>query len=165
MGELSRIGDSVKRKDDKSRVKRADSLYKEGFRCSQALLLAICEELGLERDIALRMSTPFGGGMSHTGETCGAVIGALMIIGLKYGQTGADDIKAKEMTYDFGGEFVDKFKSRNGTILCRELLDCDISTPEGLRLIKEKRLLETVCPKFVQDAAEILEEILNYWDE
>ncbi len=71
--------------------------------------------------------------------------------------TRVEDERAKEETYRLVKEFVDRFKSRNGSIICRELLGCDISTPEGMNLAKEKKLIETRCSKFVQDAADSIE--------
>ena len=96
------------------------------------------------------------------GETCGVVTGSMVALGLKYGKTKADDDDAKEKTYRLVLELVDKFKARNGSIVCRELLDCDMSTPEGLQDFKDRNLLETHCVRFVKDAAEILDEILKY---
>jgi len=116
--------------------------------------------MGMERDVALKTAQSFGGGMAQMGQTCGAVTGAFMVIGLKYGRTRADDDEAKRRTYALVREFVEQFKARNGTILCRELLGCDISTPEGNRAAKEKGLFSTVCPGFVRDAVGILEKIL-----
>ena len=143
------------------KVERAISCFKEGFSCSQALLSTYGAEFGLSREIALRISGAFGGGMGRMGETCGAVTGAFMVIGLKYGKTCAEDEQSKEKTYSLVKEFVEKFRSRNGSIVCKELLGCDISTPEGRELAREKGLFITICPKFVQDAAEIVEQILR----
>jgi C_GCAxxG_C_C family probable redox protein len=94
------------------------------------------------------------------GETCGAVTGAFMIIGLKYGKTKAEDDDARDKTYELAGKFVAKFKDRHGPIVCRELLGCDLSNPEGLKTAREKGLFDTLCPQLVRDAADILEEIL-----
>jgi len=116
--------------------------------------------MGMERDVALKTAQSFGGGMAQMGQTCGSVTGAFMVIGLKYGRTRADDDEAKRRTYALVREFVEQFKARNGTILCRELLGCDISTPEGNRAAKEKGLFSIVCPGFVRDAVGILEKIL-----
>jgi C_GCAxxG_C_C family probable redox protein len=99
--------------------------------------------------------------MARMGETCGVVTGSMIALGLKHGKTKASDDDAKEKTYRLVLELVDKFKARNGSIVCRELLDCDMSTPEGLQDFKDRNLLETHCVRFVKDAAEILEEILN----
>jgi C_GCAxxG_C_C family probable redox protein len=116
--------------------------------------------MGVERDVALKTAQSFGGGMAQMGETCGAVTGAFMAIGLKYGRTRPDDDEAKRRTYALVREFVEKFRARNGSIICRELLGCDIGTPEGNRIAKNKELFSTVCPGFVRDAVNILEEIL-----
>ena len=94
------------------------------------------------------------------GETCGVVTGSMMAIGLKHCKTRADDDEAKEKTYSLVNEFADKFKSKHQSIVCRELLDCDMSTPEGLQDFKNRKLIETHCARFVKDAANILEEIL-----
>jgi C_GCAxxG_C_C family probable redox protein len=117
--------------------------------------------LGLDREQALKVAGAFGGGMARMGETCGVVTGSMMTIGLKYGKTKASDDEAKEKTYRLVIEFVDKFKVRYGSIVCRELLDCDMSTPEGLQKFKDRNLIETHCVKFVKDAVEMLETILN----
>lgn len=95
------------------------------------------------------------------GETCGVVTGSMMAIGLKHGKTKAVDHEAKEKTYCLAKEFVDKFKEKHHSIVCRELLDCDMSTPEGLQDFKNRNLIETHCDRFVKDAADILEEILT----
>ncbi len=142
-------------------VERAISSFKEGFNCAQAIFSTYGEQLGLNREISLKVSGAFGGGMGRMGEVCGAVTGAFMVIGLKYGKTKAEDEETKEKCYSLVKEFVYKFKERNGSILCRELLGYDINTPEGLELIKRENLFSTRCPKFVQDSAEIIEEILK----
>jgi C_GCAxxG_C_C family probable redox protein len=116
--------------------------------------------LGLNREQALKVAGAFGGGMARMGETCGVVTGSMMTIGLKYGKTKASDDEAKERTYHLVIEFVNKFKARHGSIVCRELLDCNMSTPEGLQEFKNRQLIETHCVGLVKDAAEILEEIL-----
>ncbi|MEA1958503.1 MAG: C-GCAxxG-C-C family protein [Chloroflexota bacterium] len=143
-----------------NKAEQALSSFKEGFSCSQAVFAAYAVEMGVDRETALKISQAFGGGMGNMGETCGAVTGAFIVIGLKYGRTRVDDVEAKRKTYELVRDFVGKFKQRNGTILCRELLGCDIGTPRGRRYIEEKGLTATICPNFVRDAAEILEEIL-----
>ena len=95
------------------------------------------------------------------GEMCGVVTGSMMALGLKHGKTKASDDEAKEKTYRLVLELVDKFKARHGSIVCRELLDCDMTTPEGLQNFKDRKLIETHCVMFVKDAADILEGILT----
>lgn len=119
------------------------------------------QELGLNREHALRVAGAFGGGMARMGETCGVVTGSMMALGLKHGKTMATDDDAKETTYRLVLEFVEKFKARHGSIICKKLLDYDMSTPEGLQEFKNRNLIETHCAHFVRDAAEILENILT----
>jgi C_GCAxxG_C_C family probable redox protein len=110
--------------------------------------------------MALKVAGAFGGGMARMGETCGVVTGSMMAIGLKHGKTRADDYEAKEKTYRLVKDFVNKFKAKHKSILCRELLNCDMSTPEGLHNFKDRNLAKTHCERFVKDAADILEDIL-----
>ena len=107
-----------------------------------------------------RLACAFGGGMGRMAKTCGAVTGAFMVIGLKYGQTQSNDKAAKEKTYALVREFADLFAKEHGSIECRELLACDINTPEGLKTANEKDLFKTICPKCVESAVKILEKIL-----
>ena len=144
-----------------SRIEVAVSCFKDGFNCSQAVLSTYGTQFGLNREIALKVAGAFGGGMGHMGETCGAVTGAFMVIGLKYGRTIAGDKQSQDKTVSLANEFVNRFKSRNVSIVCKELLGCDLNTPEGMNMAKEKNLFATICPKFVQDAAEIIEQILE----
>jgi len=144
-----------------SKVELAVSCFEEGFACSQALLSTYSPQFGLDRETALKVAGAFGGGMGRMGEICGAVTGALMVIGLKHGITIADDEQSQEKTYSLVNEFVNRFKSRTGSIVCRELLGCDISTAEGMDTAKEKGLFSSICPKYVRDAAETLEQILT----
>jgi C_GCAxxG_C_C family probable redox protein len=143
-----------------NRVESAVACFQGGFSCSQAVLSAYAEEFGLDRDTAVRVAAGFGGGMGRMAGTCGAVTGALMVLGLKYGVTDADDRQAKEALYERVREFSRRFAARHDSTVCRDLLGCDISTPEGLQRATQEKLPATVCPKFVQSAAEILEELL-----
>lgn len=137
----------------------ATTLFKEGFDCSQALLVVFSDETGMERDTALKLGSAFAGGMGKMGDTCGTVTGALMVIGLRHGATDPQDKKAKAKTFGLVRKFVEKFRALNDSAICRELIECDIKEigklpPEAQKDIHKK------CLKFVQDAVEILEEIL-----
>jgi C_GCAxxG_C_C family probable redox protein len=138
----------------------AVQIFRNGFSCSQAVVAAFGESLGLEKEIALKISQAFGGGMARLGLTCGAVTGALLVIGLKHGRTRPDDEAAKEKTYALALEFISRFKARHGTIVCRDLIGTDLSTPEGHDEAQARGVFETLCPNFVGSAAEILEQIL-----
>jgi C_GCAxxG_C_C family probable redox protein len=143
-----------------NRPEKALSLFREGFSCSQAVLTAFAEEMGLARDMALRLSQPFGGGGAKSGDWCGAVTGAFLVLGLKHGRTRAADTAAKDKTYALVQEFMRRFRARNGALRCRDLLGCDIATPEGEKAIESGNLHEKRCEPLVKDAVAILEDIL-----
>ena len=143
-----------------SKVEQAVSYFQEGFNCSQSILASYCIEFGLNESIALKLATGFGGGIGRLGKTCGAVSGALMVIGLKYGRDKIEDNASKEKTYTLVQKFINKFIKLNQSISCNELLDCDINTLEGLNSAKEKNLFSTLCPDFVRTSAEIIEKLL-----
>jgi C_GCAxxG_C_C family probable redox protein len=141
-------------------VDHAVALFKEGFNCSQAVFSAYSEQMELDNKTAARIASGFGGGM-RMGETCGAVTGAFMVIGLKYGSGDPTDKTTKQKTYEIVKDFTNRYRARRGSVICRELLGCDISTPEGIKSAQDKDLFKTLCPKLIADAAEILEQILS----
>ncbi len=94
-------------------------------------------------------------------QTCGAVTGAYMVIGLKYGAVSGQDQESKQKTYRLVREFAERFKAKNGSLVCKDLLGCDISTSDGFEEMKRKGLHGTVCVKVVRDACEILDEMLG----
>jgi len=141
-----------------TRAGDAQANFSQGNNCSQAVLAAFAPEFGLERETALRLAAAFGGGMARAGETCGAVSGALMVIGLRYGQVTVEDRPAKERTYEAGQAFMARFRERHGTLKCRELLGYDLGTAEGHAAVKERGLFKTLCSQLVFDAAEIVAE-------
>ena len=141
-------------------IERAVSCFKEGFNCAQAIFSTYGTKFGIDIDSALKIATGFGSGMGSIGLTCGAVTGAAMVLGLKHGRIKLDDKESKEKTYNLVNKFIEEFKSRNKSTVCKDLIDCDLSTVEGRKYAKEHALAKTICPKFVKDAAEILEKIL-----
>jgi C_GCAxxG_C_C family probable redox protein len=140
---------------------RALSALKNGFNCAQSVFSTFAPGLGLDEGKAGKIACAFGGGLARKGDTCGAVTGAFMALGLKYGSSRPQDKEIKEQSYQIAREFVRRFKERNGTTVCRELLGCDIGTPEGYERAKQQDLFQTVCTKLVKDSVEILEEMLS----
>ena len=134
-------------------IEEAVRLFDEGYVCSQAVFAAFSEDYNLSKDQALKIGACFGSGM-RKGEVCGACTGALMVLGLKYGEEKAKSNEVCE-------KFLDEFKNKNGSYICRDLLDCDISTPEGVKQAVDKNLFKELCPKMVESAARIVDEILN----
>ena len=142
-----------------SKVEKAVEQFEKGFNCSQVILSTYCEQFGLDYKLTLKIATGFGGGM-HVNGTCGAVTGAFMVLGLKGGNTFADDKVSKENVYIEVIKFSNRFSDQHGSIQCHELIGCDITTREGLKAARQKGVFSVICPKLVKSAAEILEEML-----
>jgi C_GCAxxG_C_C family probable redox protein len=136
----------------------AVQLFANGFNCSQSVLAVFCEKYGLSGELALKAACGFGGGM-RCGEICGAVTGAVMVIGLKYGQYLAEDKESKKTCYSETVKFTNLFKETNGSIICHDLLGCDISTKEGMEEAQGKGLFTTTCVDMVVSAVNILESL------
>jgi len=134
-------------------IEESVQIFENGYRCSQAVFAAFSERYGLSKKEALKIGACFGSGM-RKGEVCGACTGALMALGLSYGESKAksDDVCEK---------FLDEFKRENGSYICRDLLKCDISTPEGVKQAVDNNLFKEFCPKMVESAAKILDELLE----
>ncbi len=142
-----------------SHVADAVRLFRDGCACSQAILSVYGPTLGLDRATAMRIAAGFAGGM-RLGETCGAVTGAFMVLGLRHCSDDCATPAGREAVYRAVTEFASRFRQRNAALACRELLGCDVSTPEGMKQAREQDLFRTFCPRMVEDAAEILEQMI-----
>ncbi|MGN0674353.1 MAG: C-GCAxxG-C-C family protein [Oscillospiraceae bacterium] len=142
-----------------NKTDKALELFSNNFNCSQAVLTAFAPDFGLDEKLALMLGTSFGGG-ARNGEICGAVSGALMVLGLKYGHFDPADNEQKSRAYSIAVEFTKRYKEANGSIVCRDLLGYDLSKPDEMACIKEKGLFGEVCPKAIKSAVEILESII-----
>jgi C_GCAxxG_C_C family probable redox protein len=132
-----------------------------GYNCAQAVLFSFCDDLGFDKDNALRLACGFGAGMGRKQEVCGAVSGGILAIGLKHGRGEAQDRTRTEATYARVRELMNQFESRQGTCNCRALLGgCDLNTPEGQRHFKEHDLLNKTCTGCVRTVVDSLETIL-----
>ena len=141
-----------------SDVQTAAQLFRDGCACSQAVLATYGAALGMPRDTAMQIAAGFAGGMRMS-ETCGAVTGAFMVLGLRHCSTDCDTPPGRSEVSARVVDFADRFRKCNGALACRDLLGCDISTPEGMEQAKEQNLFKTTCVKMVEDAAMILEEM------
>jgi C_GCAxxG_C_C family probable redox protein len=134
--------------------------FKNRFNCSQAVFTVFGKENGLPEDVCLKVSCAFGGGMGRQQHTCGAVTGALMALGLKYGKALNDPEEKKQQTYALTREFFQKFTELNGSVNCKVLLDgLDMNDAEDHKKIMDRKLFDIKCEKYVADAVEIIETI------
>ena len=134
-------------------IEDAVQLFESGYVCSQAVFAAFSQDFDLSKEQALKIGACFGSGMRKA-EVCGACTGALMALGLKFGEN-------KEKSNVVCVRLIDEFKKENGSYICRDLLECDISTPEGVKYAKDNNLFTEFCPKMVESAAKITNEILS----
>lgn len=142
------------------KVELAKKYFEDKFMCSQAVFAAYATEYGLTEEQALKVAAGFGSGMCK-GEVCGAVTGALMVIGLKYGQSIVGDTDSKVKTNELTRMMLEKFKEENGSYLCKDLLGYDISIQEEARQAVESGLFTSFCPGMVESAAKIVGELLS----
>ncbi len=139
---------------------KAKEYYSNNFNCSQAVFTTFAVEHGIDEKLALRIATDFGGG-ARKGEMCGAVSGALMVLGLLYGHSESSDSEAKSKAYAISEEYMNRFISKNGSVVCRELLGYDLSKPDEREQIMEKNLFRTICPEMIRSAVSILDKLLE----
>jgi C_GCAxxG_C_C family probable redox protein len=121
----------------------AQQLMARGHHCSEGVLMAFCQELGIKNDLIPRIATPLAGGMAGAGEVCGAVVGALMCIGIKHGrdEVGQPEDKALQLA----GKFLRAFHKEMGSLRCRDLTGIDLTTPEGLAQFRGSDVPVKVC--------------------
>lgn len=143
-----------------NKVDYAVECFNSGFNCSQAVLTAFCKDFGVNTELGLKIAGSFGGGMGHMGGVCGAVSGALMVLGLKYGQSVDYDKYSKARNYLSVNEFAARFRKLNGTINCSELIGYNLGDEAQLMAAREANIWESKCVKYIKDSVSILEEML-----
>lgn len=140
-------------------VQAAVHLLKDGYMCSESIVMAFAEIMGIERDTAAKISCAFAGGMSQ-GRTCGAVSGAVMVIGLAYGSGLVRDPYAKDRCFQLTQEFSARFKHIRHTLECHDILrmnHIDPENPNEMRTLREK----TLCADIVKESMTLLLGIMN----
>lgn len=143
-----------------TRKEKALDYFNKEFHCSQAVLAAYADVCGLTEEKALMLGACFGSGM-RKGEVCGACTGALMVLGALYGQYDKADAKSRQISNEVNDRMMNEFAKANGSYLCNTLLNCDVSTPEGVACAKSNQLFTEFCPKMVARAVDILEQIIS----
>lgn len=144
-----------------TKSEQAVELFKSGYSCAQAVLLAFAEELNLDKETAAKIASSFGGGMGRLREVCGAFSGLLLAAGLKFGPSDPKDIHAKASHYALVQKLAARFKEKNGSIICRDLLGVagpQAPTPEART---EQYYKKRPCAGMIACAAELMEQLLN----
>lgn len=141
-------------------IDKAIKYFEQRYHCSQAVLAAFAEEMGLTEQQALKLGGCFGAGMCK-GEVCGACTGALMALGMKFGQFEITDMESRTKTNEVTEAFLDSFRIENGSYICKELVKCDLSTESGRRYAIEHNIFTELCPQMVYSAVRIAEQLMN----
>ena len=134
--------------------------FSEHLHCSQAVLATFASECGITEEQALRLGSCFGSGM-RKGEVCGACTGALMVLGLLFGQIKAGDLDGRQRSDELNDEMMQRFTEMCGSYICNDLLGCDVSTLQGRQYARDNHLFTEFCPKMVANAVDILEDIIS----
>jgi len=145
-------------KIDKVSEEIVSDLFMKGIDCSQIVLGYAAEKAGLTDEVALKVSSAFGGGM-WCGRTCGAVTGALMALGMKYGHYEPDMTEQKNLVLGKRAEFEQKFE-KEYSVVCKDILGYDLGKPDDFNQVMEKELFFTVCTKVVCSTCKILDEMM-----
>jgi len=141
------------------KMEKAVCSFKNGLNCAQSVISAYSDELEFDPGLALSISCGFGGGMGRLQQTCGAVTGSFMVLGIYNCKKYQDNKERKDNTYAMIQEFDRKFKSIHEVTDCRSLLNCDLRTEEGQQYLKEHNLHEVICEGCIKDSIRIIQEL------
>ena len=142
-----------------NRSEHAGELFLSGYNCAQSVVLSFADDLKFSKELAQKMAAGFGGGMGKQQETCGAVTGAIMVLGLLKGEEVNNNDELKASTYGGVKDLTRDFVATYKTTQCRDLIGCDLNTPEGAAKFKEEKIMENVCAGCVKKAVQILENL------
>jgi len=141
---------------------KAVTYFRNKFNCSQSVLTVFGSDYGISENDCLKIACAFGGGMGRQQYTCGAVTGALLVLGLNYGKALNDPEEKKDVTYSKAREFFKEFEILHGSTVCRDLLDgLDLNDPGDHQKIVDLKLFDIKCEKYITDAVNIIERFMK----
>jgi C_GCAxxG_C_C family probable redox protein len=142
-------------------MNQAKAYAEEGFLCSESVCLALSTALEVKSDLIPRIATGFGGGIGRHGEICGALSGAILGLGLKFGRNHPSETPDGESPYEYSYTMVNLFIARFGHLRCKDILGLDISSEEGLKKYQEGKLWESKCRDIIQSTTGLAYDALN----
>jgi C_GCAxxG_C_C family probable redox protein len=143
------------------RSDKAKELFLSGYNCAQSVLLSFADDLKFSKELAQKLAAGFGGGMGKQQETCGAVTGAIMVLGLLKGEEVNNNDELKSSSYGAVKDLTREFVAVYNTTKCRDLIGCDLNTPEGEEKFKEEKIMENLCAGCVEKAVQIVEQLTS----
>jgi C_GCAxxG_C_C family probable redox protein len=141
-------------------LKLAESYARQRFLCSEACLMALAKCQRIESPLIPRIATGFGAGVGRSGETCGAVSGAVMGLSIRYGRDNVEPIKDRR-PYWYSTELLERFKAENGELRCPDLLELDLSKPTEYDEYNKRNLWLHSCTKLILSATGIARDIIE----
>lgn len=141
------------------RSEKAKELFLSGYNCAQSVMLSFADDLKFSKELAQKVAAGFGGGMGKRQETCGAVTGAIMVLGLLRGEEVNNNEELKTTAYSAVKDLVHDFVAIYKTTNCRDLTGCDLNTPEGAAKFREEKIMENTCAGCVEKAVQIIENL------
>lgn len=142
---------------------KARNYFLEGFNCSQSVFCAFADRFGLDEETAKKISAGLGGGVGRMREVCGAVSASAMVLGSVCAPIDGNDTESKKKNYELVREFSERFLEKHSSVVCREMLRLDTKMEKTAK--PDDRTAEYYkkrpCLKVVEDAAEILEEMIE----
>ena len=140
-------------------AEKAVELFSSGYNCAQAVVVAFCDETGMDVDFAAKFSASFGGGMGRMREVCGAVSGMFMVLGALYGYDNSDADSKKKELYQQVQALAEQFRQENGSIICREILKNPPSDPNPSPRTAEYYAKRPCC-RMVMTAAKLMDDFI-----
>lgn len=135
--------------------------FKEGYNCAQSVFVPFAKDLLKDEKLALKLMSPFGGGVSNTDNICGAVSGAIAALGLKFGHSDAEDVEGKTEAKKIAQEFILAFEKEHGSISCTKLVGYNLSQSCQLEKAQDAGVFDDICPKLVGTAEKLVLKILE----
>lgn len=144
-----------------SREKKAIQSFKSGNNCAQSVLSTYADLFPFDQNYVVSLASGFGAGMGRLQETCGAVTGSFMVLGLYNGTKYSNNEKRKEATNQLIQAFSKDFTAEFGTLRCKTLINCDLNTAQGQKEFKERKLNENVCQKCISSAVKLTNQLIT----
>ncbi|HNZ43372.1 MAG TPA: C-GCAxxG-C-C family protein [Bacteroidales bacterium] len=144
----------------KDRVAEALEMFTAGFHCSQSVFAVFSEDFGVPKETALKIACPFGGGLGGYGRTCGAITGAMMVLGLRYGSSDPTDIETKRISREKTRALIESFEKQHYSCNCNDLVGFDRSQLSDADLMLKLPVFHNTCGKFLETVVAYLEEEL-----
>ena len=143
-------------KSGETRISQVAWYFQNGTCGTQAIVATYGDQFGISQEMALRFGCGFSGGIGLTGEVCGMVAGAVILLGMKHGPKTVKQRDEYENTVELAKQFVKDFKAKHGSVACRDIIQCDISTPEAYAKAHEDDTFQ-VCGHCLQTVVDLLE--------